>query len=195
MSDSEGWRRCSTCREWIPYQHAYWICNVSTCNRKNTAFVFCSVECWDAHLPTMNHREAWAEEQRSPSVEAHARQKREGKERRAPTPARRDPPVTVEPRREPPPTVLRRPAARPSEPAPAPAVGGRLELSDDAPDEILVVASRLKDYVRARSGMNTSDRVLAPLSGHLRDIVDQAIATAHADERKTILDRDIPKKR
>ena len=66
MSDTEGWRRCSTCREWIAFQHAYWICNVSTCNRKNTAFVFCSVECWDAHLPLANHREAWAVEERAP---------------------------------------------------------------------------------------------------------------------------------
>ena len=60
------------------------------------------------------------------------------------------------------------------------------------PKEILVVASRLKAYVQARSGMSTSDRVLPLLSDHLRKIVDEAIRNAQRDERKTVLDRDVP---
>ena len=59
-------------------------------------------------------------------------------------------------------------------------------------EEVLIVASRLKDYVRARSGYNTSDRVLEPLSEIVRRIVDQAIENARRDGRMTVLDRDVP---
>jgi histone H3/H4 len=60
-----------------------------------------------------------------------------------------------------------------------------------APEEVLIVASRLKEYVRARSGYNTSDRVLEPLSEIVRRIADQAIENARRDGRMTVLDRDI----
>ncbi len=62
----------------------------------------------------------------------------------------------------------------------------------EAPKEILIVASRLKDYVRAKSGYNTSETVLAPLSDIVRRAVDEAIRSAQRDERVTVLDRDIP---
>jgi len=29
--------------------------------------VFCSVSCWDAHVPTLRHKESWAIEQKAPS--------------------------------------------------------------------------------------------------------------------------------
>jgi histone H3/H4 len=60
------------------------------------------------------------------------------------------------------------------------------------PEEVLIVASRLKDYVRVRSGYHTSDRVLEPLSEIVRRVVDQAIENARRDGRMTVLDRDIP---
>ena len=66
------------------------------------------------------------------------------------------------------------------------------ERDDDLPSDILIVASKLKKYIRARSGMNTSDGVMAVLSDHVRSICDQAIRNAGAAERKTVLDRDIP---
>src|SRR5947209_6640607 len=56
------WRRCNSCKKPIGYGADYWVCNVSTCNRKRTGLVFCDVSCWDAHIPMMNHRESWAEE-------------------------------------------------------------------------------------------------------------------------------------
>ena len=59
-------------------------------------------------------------------------------------------------------------------------------------EEVLIVASRLKDYVRTRSGYNTSDRVLEPLSEIVRRIMEQAIENARRDGRMTVLDRDIP---
>ncbi|MBZ0253568.1 MAG: hypothetical protein K8I02_09540 [Candidatus Methylomirabilis sp.] len=60
----------------------------------------------------------------------------------------------------------------------------------DAPRETLVVASKVKAYIRARSGFNTSDKVLDVLSDKVRAIVDEAIGRAQADGRKTVLDRD-----
>jgi hypothetical protein len=65
----EAWRRCNSCKKEIPFATLYWVCNVSTCNRKRTGLVFCTVSCWDAHLPSMNHRESWAEERTSPTAE------------------------------------------------------------------------------------------------------------------------------
>ncbi len=66
MSDEKGWRRCSACKNFIERGSTYWVCNVSTCNRKRTALVFCSVTCWEVHLPEANHRESWAEERTAP---------------------------------------------------------------------------------------------------------------------------------
>ena len=63
------WRRCNSCKKEIGYGALYWVCNVSTCNRKRTGLVFCEVSCWDAHVPMMNHRETWAEERRAPNRE------------------------------------------------------------------------------------------------------------------------------
>ena len=61
---------------------------------------------------------------------------------------------------------------------------------DPIEDDVLVVLSKLKNYVRARSGFNTSDRVSAPLSEALRVLCDKAIHKARAEGRKTVLDRD-----
>jgi histone H3/H4 len=61
-----------------------------------------------------------------------------------------------------------------------------------APEEVLIVASRLKDYVRAKAGYNTSDKVLEPLSDIVRRVCDQAIENARRDGRMTVLERDVP---
>jgi len=61
------WKKCSSCKKEIPFEALYWGCNVSTCNRKRTALIFCNVSCWDAHLAIVRHRESWAEERKAPS--------------------------------------------------------------------------------------------------------------------------------
>ena len=66
MSD-EQWRRCNACKNPILHNAAYWVCSVSTCNRKRTGMAFCTVSCWEVHLPTANHREAWAIEEAAPA--------------------------------------------------------------------------------------------------------------------------------
>ncbi|MFN7685349.1 MAG: hypothetical protein ACK5QT_08060 [Oligoflexia bacterium] len=61
------WKKCTTCKKSIAHRALYWVCNVSTCNRKRTGLTFCSVECWDAHVPVLRHKESWAEERRAPA--------------------------------------------------------------------------------------------------------------------------------
>lgn len=63
----EYWKKCNSCKKPIGFDAIYWVCNVSTCNRARTGLSFCSVGCWDAHLPMMRHRESWAVESRSPA--------------------------------------------------------------------------------------------------------------------------------
>ena len=53
----------------------------------------------------------------------------------------------------------------------------------------------MKEYIRWKSGFNTSDRAAVPLSEIVRKACDEAIQTAERDERKTVLDRDVPKPR
>jgi hypothetical protein len=169
MSTTEGqWRRCSACKGPIGLGAIYWTCSVSTCNRKRTGLVFCSVSCWEVHLPIARHRDSWADEQTAPMT---------------PAPAAAD---TVAPVLKP------RPKKRiitggPSASSPTPA--------DDVAKEVLVIGSRLKSYIRARFGYNVSDRVLAPLSDIVRSACDEAARNAQRDERMTVLDRDIPKPR
>ncbi len=68
----------------------------------------------------------------------------------------------------------------------ATAVGG----AGDEPHDVLVVTSKLKAFIKARSGMSTSDRVVGVLSDHLRELAIRALRRAAADGRKTVLDRD-----
>lgn len=159
---ADRWRRCSSCKAPIAFEAPWWACNISTCNRGRTALVFCSVSCWDAHLAVVPHRESWAVERRAPS---RAQWEREQAAERAGASA-----ATPAPRR-----IL---------PPPAPA------RPDPVAREVLIVVSKLKAYVRARSGMNTSDRCAEPLSDAVRELADRAIEKARAEGRKTVLDRD-----
>ena len=56
--------------------------------------------------------------------------------------------------------------------------------------EVLVVVSKLKNYIREASGMNTAGNVAPLLSDKIRQMCDQAIERARADGRKTVKDRD-----
>ena len=56
--------------------------------------------------------------------------------------------------------------------------------------EILVVVSKLKQYIRSVSGMNTAGSVVPVLSDTIRHLCDQAIEKAKSDGRKTVMDRD-----
>ncbi len=169
--DTPIWKRCNTCKKPIAFASGYFTCNVSTCNRKGTDFAFCSVACWDAHVPVLRHRDAWAEEQRAPTAAAWAEQQREQAVRAAAPPP------------EPRPRAVAASASAGSSPAP--------RSGEPVPHDVLIVVSKLKAYVRARSGgMNTSDGVMEVLSDRVRRLCDEAIEHARAAGRKTVLDRD-----
>jgi len=57
--------------------------------------------------------------------------------------------------------------------------------------DVLVVASKIKAYIRSNSDMNTSASVLEVLSKRVREICDTAIENAKKDGRKTVMDRDV----
>ncbi|HIG00506.1 MAG TPA: hypothetical protein EYQ66_04245 [Myxococcales bacterium] len=170
-----GWKKCSACKKPIDFQVVYYVCNVSTCNRKRTGLQFCDVSCWEVHLPVARHRESWAEERRSPSRAEAARQA--AAEASGEAPPRK-------PRR----IIADKPAARSVTASPR-----GMSAQSAAPEEVLIVASRLKEFVRASSGYKTSERVLGPLSDIVREVAEEAIRNARADGRMTVLDRDIPK--
>ena len=56
--------------------------------------------------------------------------------------------------------------------------------------DVLIVASKLKKYIRDRSGMSCSADVLEALSDMVRFHANDAIDKARADGRKTVKGRD-----
>ena len=70
-----------------------------------------------------------------------------------------------------------------------------VHLADIVDRDMLIVISKLKKYIKDRSGMNCSDAVAEVLSDHVRVICDDSIRAAARDERKTVLDRDVPRPR
>ena len=60
----------------------------------------------------------------------------------------------------------------------------------DYPVDILIVASKLKTYIKAKHDMNTSGNVMEALSHIVRLEADKACEKARADGRKTLMDRD-----
>lgn len=173
------WKHCNMCKSPIAFQAEYFVCSVSTCNRKRTGLIFCSLACFEAHLPTARHRDAWAERERAPS----ASEWKAALAAEAPTPT---------------PGAAALHAARPGgpsgagpEPRPEPPAPKGEGPTDE--HEILVVVSKLKKYVRDWSGMSTSDAAMNVLSDHLRELCREATRQAGADGRRTVLDRDFAK--
>jgi hypothetical protein len=160
-TEDQTWKACNTCKRPIAFSAPYYACSVSTCNRKATSFAFCSVGCWDAHVPLFRHRDAWADERTAPTAEEWAREQQAEAAR----------PAAAEP------------AAR--APADAASAGGGA-----VPRDVLVVVSKLKGYIKATAGMNTSDDVVDLLSDRLRIMCDDAVERARSDGRKTVMARD-----
>lgn len=175
MTEPEFFRVCSTCKTPIAFESRYFSCSVSTCNRRPTALYFCSVPCWDAHVPDARHRDAWAEEEKAPdraSFLAERERTESGKSVRRVVPSTSDSAVAQ--------TSGSRPTSSVADPA----------TDNHLPQEVLVVVSKLKAYVKARSGMNTSDGVTDVLSAHLRSLCTAAVRSAAQNSRKTVLARD-----
>ena len=188
--NNDLWRRCSACKNPILHRATYWVCSVSTCNRKRTGMAFCTVSCWEVHLPIANHREAWAIEEKAPSsgsfiedTNRESAQATRGTVSRS-APSRRSEPAVVPVSRS---AGLKEPRRAPPQSPPAEREATAVEK------EILVIVSRMKEYIRWKSGFNTSDRVAGPLSAIVRKACQEAIQAAERDERKTVLERDVPK--
>ena len=56
--------------------------------------------------------------------------------------------------------------------------------------EILIVASKLKQYIKDKYDMNTAASVMDSLSNNVRRMTDRAADKARSEGRKTIMDRD-----
>lgn len=57
-------------------------------------------------------------------------------------------------------------------------------------NEVLVVVSKLKKYIKDSSGMNTAGNVSPHLTAMVRQMCNNAIEKARSDGRKTVMDRD-----
>jgi len=58
--------KCTMCGKEIVRGGVYYVCSVSTCNKKRLPKLFCSWGCWDAHLPDARHRDASCIEEHAP---------------------------------------------------------------------------------------------------------------------------------
>lgn len=154
-TEANVWKKCSTCKKPINFGARYYVCSVSTCNGERTGYVFCSISCFDAHLPGARHRQAGAIEKIAPKSADDTKSR-----------------------------TLIKPASG------AGASTSNFSGSAPVPRDVLIIASRLKDYVTARADYNTSASVMDVLSDYVRVITDRAIDNARAEGRKTVLDRD-----
>ena len=178
---AETWLKCTACKNPIAFNALHWVCSVSTCNRPKFPLVFCTVSCWDSHVADARHREAWAVEARAPS-----KAKWEADHASDPAPVAPRPVVAAAP-------VVRRVVGEtPVAPMPTTTPAG-VNLLDVVDNDMLIVVSKMKKYIKDRSGMNCGDAVAELLSDHVRAICDESIRVAARNERKTVLERDVPR--
>ena len=151
--ETPTWRKCNSCKKNIAYGTKHYVCSVSTCNGQRTGYVFCSVSCFEVHLPAARHKDAAAIEH-------------------------------ISPRSEPSRKIISAPGAATASQS---NFGGS---KTTIPRDVLIIASRLKEYIQARGDMNTSAGVMEVLSEQVRRVCDKAIDHARNEGRKTVLERD-----
>jgi len=194
---AETWLKCSACKNPISYGAAHWVCSVSTCNRARTRLVFCTVSCWDSHVAMLRHRDAWAVDAKAPTKEVWERELAANPPEPEPAPRPAPAPVVRKVVGDASPATAAAPRVNESDRAAQSAARpeGNVRLADVADRDILIVVSKMKKYIKDRSGMNCGDAVADVLSDHVRALCDEAIRTAARDERKTVLERDLPRPR
>jgi histone H3/H4 len=149
--DQTFWRKCGSCKKDIGWNTIYHVCTVSGCQK----FAYCSTDCWDIHNSIMNHKSAWAEENRSPSKNETTTE------------------VPSNPRR----IIVQSPMSSKT-------------ISSSMDHEILIVASKLKQYIKEKYDLQTSAEVMETLSEKVRILTDQAVNHAKKEGRKTVMSRD-----
>lgn len=160
------WKKCSACKKNLLFNSMYYECSVSTCTGLRTGYVFCSVSCWEVHLPGARHRDAGAVEKKSPSQAEPQTTTSEPAQQN--NPARR--------------IIVNSPAA--------PKTNPNVVNSSPMKNEVLVVVSKMKQYIKDISEMNTSEEVNQILSDVIREECEKAITSARAEGRKTVMARD-----
>ncbi len=189
----EFWRPCSSCKKEIPFSAKYYECSVSTCTNKRTGYVFCSVHCFERHLPGAKHRDAGAIEMMSPTKAQALAMNDSASSSSQTSPATNSSSATT--------TTMAAASASNSAAASAgptrriiSSPPGQSSLLSTRPslteDEILIVVSKLKNYIRDKSEMNTAGDVSEILSHMIRRLCDEAIHNARQDGRKTVMARD-----
>lgn len=172
------WKKCSSCKKEIPFSSKYYACNVSTCNGKRTGYVFCSVPCFERHLPGARHKDAFAIEEKSPSVqEASHDSAASAQAGSSPASTQSQAASNLNPTRR---IIVQKNSTS----------GSQASANHPVPKETLIVASKLKNYIKQRADMNTSTNVMDVLSDKVRALCDEAIDKAREEGRKTVLDRD-----
>ncbi len=149
------WKKCSACKKNLLFNSMYYECSVSTCTGDRTGYVFCSVPCFETHLPGARHRDAGAVEKKSPSSMN----------------------VAAAPKR----IIISSNSTTPSAPS---------SNSSPMKNEVLVVVSKMKQYIKDVSDMNTSEDVNRMISQMIIIQLDRAIENARSDGRKTVMARD-----
>lgn len=64
------------------------------------------------------------------------------------------------------------------------------ENQEGGSEDVLVVVSKLKKYIRDKSQMNTAGGVPGSITRHVKVLCDRAIENARRDGRKTVMERD-----
>lgn len=156
-------KKCNSCKKEVAFNSTYYVCSVSTCNSQRTGLTFCSVSCFERHVPGARHKDAAAIEKKAPSSAPPTTSTSSASEGR--------------PRRR----IISSPPT---------SHANHVNSSSQVPSEVLIVASKLKNYIKVRSDMNTSASVIDILSEKVRRLCDEAIDQARSEGRKTVLDRD-----
>lgn len=171
------WRKCSTCKKDIALNSKYYECSVSTCTGLRTGYVFCSVSCWEVHLPGAKHRDAGAVEKKAPAF-ADSTQ--------PPSAVAASSSANGAPRR----IIVSSTASSSNTASTTPNAAAK---KSPMSNEVLVVVSKMKQYIRDISEMNTSEDVNQLLSDIVRTECEKAITNARAEGRKTVMARDFKK--
>jgi len=123
---------------------------------------YCSIDCWSLHNSIMNHKSGWCEDRLSPKKEAVTFNENGQRE---------------QPRR----VIVNSSTSISSSSA------SKNTLQEE---DILIVVSKLKQYIKDKHDMNTSGSVMEILSHQVRRIVDGAAERARQEGRKTVMERD-----
>ncbi len=154
---SNFWKKCSSCKKPISLNTKYYECSVSTCTGERTGYVFCTIACFEVHLPGAKHRSAGAVEKKSPMT------------------AQQDAPKRI---------II------PSTVTSVTATAPKATVKSPMENEVLVVVSKMKQYIKDTSDMNTSEDVNMTISHMIRIQLDRAIENARRESRKTVMARD-----